>query len=157
MFEFITIRKRIAACLERFPGQSTRLLQQCPLAIMQRTLHWIMGCTFFYTQTQKHFYMHRLYLYLRWNSWVLWSCAHLNRPEWHAAVRWAAWAGHGSGYPGLADVVGVCDAAGADGKEATRLPRVCSLELLHTKNHNRNKNNVNLQCFLSCGEFQIYL
>lgn len=78
----------------------------------------------------------------------LWSCAHLNRPEWHAAVRWAAWGGHGSGYPGLADVAGVCDAAGADGKEATRLPRVCSLELLHTKNHNRNKrNNVNLQCF----------
>lgn len=60
-------------------------------------------------------------------------CAHLDPPEWHAAVQWAAWAGHGRGCPGHADAGAACDAAGADGKGATRPPHVCSWEHLHTK------------------------
>lgn len=46
---------------------------------------------------------------------------------------WAASAGHGRGCLGQADAEAVYDAAGADGKEATRSLHACSWEHLHTK------------------------
>lgn len=63
----------------------------------------------------------------------LYLCAHLDPPESSAAVRWAAWAGRGTGCPGPADAGAACDAAGADERGAARPPHACSWEHLHKK------------------------
>lgn len=72
--------------------------------------------------------------------------AHLNPPEWHVAVQWAAWASQGRECLAHVDAGAASDAAGADVKGATKFPHVCSWEHLHTKMKTTDADSHTLLC-----------